>query len=170
MVENRRQPIEREWQIALGAAVLVLMLLAGAFSLGVYIGRHGLSREGLRLQGPGAAQPGPLAPQGPGAGQPGALGPQGDIPAFGAEQPQVVGRVRAVSSESLELATQQGPRLVSLSPETRLEDAQGARLEWTDLRPGAIAAVFGEFSAEGGGRQLLAERVVLLPERPQGQP
>ncbi len=145
---------ENRWQIAVGALVLLGMLLAATFSLGVYVGRHGLSREGLRYQpGPQAGQP--QVPGGPG----GAPGPR----------PDLIGRLRGASPQGLELATQQGPRFVALNEDTKLESMQGDPLTVEDLKPGDLLAVFGEFSV-GDGRELLATRVVRLPERPPDRP
>lgn len=138
MVENR-------WQIAVGALILVAMLMAGAFSVGVYIGRHGLSGQGLRYQPPPANQAPPTGGQAP--------------------RPDVLGRLRSVSDQGFELATQSGPRLVAVDDETRLTDAQGQSLAWDDLKQGDLLAVFGDFTA-GDGRQLLARRVILVPESP----
>jgi hypothetical protein len=43
------------WQIGIGVVVLLLMLLVGAFSIGVYVGHHGWTEEGLTYA-PGLAR------------------------------------------------------------------------------------------------------------------
>jgi hypothetical protein len=146
---------ENRWQIIVGALVLLLMLLTGSFSLGVYVGEHGWTREGLRYQ--------------PGQGQPPAAGPRAAPPDAAIGRPDIIGRVRSLSAEGLDLATPDGPKLVDLNDDTRVEDVQGASLNLDDLQPGDIVAVFGDFIA-GDGRRLLASRIVRLPPGPPGQP
>jgi hypothetical protein len=153
MVENR-------WLIVTGAVVLVLMLLIGAFSLGVYIGRHGLSPEGLRYQ---PAQPAVPAPVGPGGG-PAEL-PQG-LPAG---PPDATGRIRGRSAQGIELATQDGPRLVEVDQNTQVMDMQGTSLTLADLQRGDIVAVYGRI-ATGDGRRLIATLIMRLPPSPPAQP
>ena len=145
------------WQIGLGALILALMLLTAAFSLGVYVGRHGLSREGLRLSGP--------APGGPAPGR----NDNGLRPPGLEAEPQVVGRVRAITPEGLELATRDGPRFVRLDESTQVREFDGAPASLTELRSGDMVAIFGELSAVDR-RQLVATRIVRLPQTPPGQP
>jgi hypothetical protein len=130
------------------------MLLAAAFSLGVYVGEHGWTREGLTYQ---PQQPaGPL----PGAGAP--VGP-------GGEPPVVTGRIRVISPQGLELATPDGPRFVQITAETRFEVPDGEDLGLQDLARGDVVAVFGELMP-GDGPRLQATRIVRLPAAPPGQP
>lgn len=144
---------ERRWQIAIGATVLLFMLLAAAFSLGVYVGENGWTREGLQLQ-PGL-EAGPMQP---GAGQ---VGPGGG--------PQVVGRIRSLAPQTVELATPNGPRQVEIRADTRFEDENGAEISFSDLRRGDLIEVFGDLVA-GGGPRLQASRIVRIPEQPPRQP
>ncbi|HEY47812.1 MAG: hypothetical protein AMJ88_01715 [Anaerolineae bacterium SM23_ 63] len=148
MVENR-------WQIILGAVVLLVILLTGAFSLGIYVGRHGWGEDGLRYQ-----------PAGPEGGQ-GA--PPGDPQDFVVNHPDLVGRIRALSQLGIQLATQDGPRIIELSKNTLVEDEIGAPLKLTDLRLGDLIAVFGDFTP-GDGQRLVASQIVRLPERKPQQP
>ncbi|HHH41202.1 MAG TPA: hypothetical protein ENK56_04275 [Chloroflexi bacterium] len=140
--------------IWVGAGVIVLMLVTAAFALGVYVGEHGWTREGLTLGGPGEPdrQPGPPGGAGMPPGQP--------LPGG---QPTLVGRIRLRLDEGLELATPQGPRPVSLTSTTRFEDAQGNPIEPDTLRRGDIVAIFGHFE-EGGQRTLVADLVVRFPD------
>lgn len=151
---------QRQILIGAGACVIVSMLLIAAFSLGVYVGEHGWTRQGLTLQGPqrqppagGADQLGPAQPPGQ---QPGL--PPGDPLPGG--QPTLVGRVRLIMRDRLEVITPDGPRLIGLTPRTRLED-QGQAVELSALREGQVVAIFGR-PAEGRG-MLLADLIILLP-------
>jgi hypothetical protein len=148
---------ENRWQIAIGAVVLLLMLLAGAFSIGVYVGRHGLSREGLQYQPETQAD----IPQ----DRVSANRPEG-IPAG---QPDLTGKLRSVLEQGLELATQQGIRFITIDEETRFVDGNGGTIDVSDLHAGDVLAIFGDFTADEG-RRLLANVIVRLPLRSQPQP
>jgi hypothetical protein len=144
---------ENRWQIILGAVVLLVVLLTGAFSLGIYVGRHGWGEEGLRYQ-PAGPEGGPGAPPGQD---------------FAVDRPDLVGRIRALSQRGIQLATQDGPRIVEVSENTRVEDEGGASLRLIDLRLGDLIAVFGDFTP-GDGQRLVASQIVRLPERKPQQP
>jgi hypothetical protein len=152
----------RPWLLAAGAITIVVLLLIAAFSLGVYVGEHGWTREGLTLHGPGG-QPG-LAPplqDGPGAPPP--------LPG-GGRPPDLVGGVRRVLQGTLLLATPDGPRTVEVDGGTEVETRQGDARSLDDLRPGQSVAVYGYRS--GDGQTLVAELIVLLPapEKPRAEP
>jgi len=146
---------ENRWQIIIGAAVLLLMLLAGTFSLGVYIGRHGLSREGLQYQPLQQAVPRVINPNRP-AGI-----PEGE--------PDIIGRLRTASQSGIEIATQNGIRFVVINQETKLFDERGEVLERKDIQRGDILAIFGSFSLNEGS-QLLAVVIIRIPPSNQPQP
>jgi hypothetical protein len=147
---------ENRWQIIIGAVVLLLMLLAGTFSLGVYIGRHGLSREGLRYQ------PAQMTnPQG--------LQQSNRPPGIPEGEPQLIGRLRSVTRQGIELATQNGVRFVATDQETKLLNERGQALQRSDFQVGDILAIFGEFSINEG-KQLLAEVIIRLPQQQPPQP
>ena len=145
MVENR-------WQIVVGAVMLLLILLVGTFSLGVYVGRHGLSQEGLRYQ--------PAPPRG--ITEPKPAERAKDLPAG---NPDVVGRIRALAPQNIQIATKDRPRWVEVDDSTRVHEANGQSLDLTDLRLGDVVAVFGDFSP-GDGSRLLATHIVRLPPKP----
>jgi len=66
-----------------GAILLGVVLLVAAFSLGVYVGRYGLTREGLSYSGPGMGAAPVGAGQAPGGQQPGQVPgnqPPGQVP------------------------------------------------------------------------------------------
>lgn len=157
MVENR-------WQIVVGSVILLLMLLAGAFSLGVYVGEHGWTRRGLTYQpDPGIMPQGaPVQPQGQAPGQ-------GQLPGQDAGRPALIGRVLDVSNQALELATQDGRRRVELHDRTVFLELNGPTLQLTDLETWDIVAIYGEMVAGDGGR-LLAQVVVRLPPNPASAP
>jgi hypothetical protein len=151
MVENR-------WQIVIGSVILLLLLLVGAFSLGVYVGEHGLTRRGLTYQpAPGAV------PQG------GPAQPQGQAPGQDAGRPALVGRILNASPDGLELATQDGRRRVELHDRTVYMELNGPALQLSDLANWDIVAIYGEMIAGDGGR-LLAQVVVRLPPNPPSAP
>jgi hypothetical protein len=139
---------QRRWLIATGGAVLIGMLLCGAFALGVYVGKYGFTGQGLTY--------GPNAPP-----QPGAAG--------AAPQPDLVGLVRRVSFDSFELATREGPRWVEIDPSAQFLDERGAPLTRSDLRVGDLVAVFGDLNP-AEGRLFLAQRIIRLPPRAQDPP
>jgi hypothetical protein len=164
-----------------GGGVLILMLLAAAFALGVYVGEHGWTREGLAY-GPGAGvQQGAANPNGaaqaPRAGTPQPTGrvgtPQTPLPNGGGSvpvlpaglppgPPQLNGRIRQVTAQRLDLAAAGGPRTVLLDEHTQYRDSTGQPITIRELKPGDIVAVFGVF-LDGDGGRLMADFVVVLP-------
>jgi hypothetical protein len=147
---------ENRWQIILGAGVLLFMLLAGTFSLGVYIGRHGLSRDGLHYQ---PSQ----------VGNPQVLQPAERPPGIPEGEPELIGRLRSASRQGIVLATQNGIRFVAIDQETKLLNERGEAIQRTDFQVGDILVIFGEFNINEG-TQLLAEVIVRLPQQQQPQP
>lgn len=143
---------QRLWLLVIGAVIIVVMLLIAAFSLGVYVGEHGWTRQGLTLQGSGP-QPGPV--QQPQAG-PDAPPP---LPG-GGRPPDLVGRIRRILEGTLFLATSDGPRTVEIDPATQVQTHGGDPRSLDDLIPGRNVAVFGYRS--GDGQTLVAELIVLL--------
>lgn len=139
---------QRRWLTAMGAVILVGMLLCGAFSLGVYYGKHGLSGDTL----PTAQDAGPLVRL---------------RDAFG--QPDLLGRVRRANPETLDLATAEGPRIVEVNAETQFLDERGATMNVTDFRSGDLVAVYGELNTLAG-RVFVARLVVRLAPRATLQP
>jgi hypothetical protein len=161
---------KRAWVIG-GVVLLELMLLVAVFALGVYFGRYGPTREGLVYAGPGGARARPAQqqqrqeerPEGQQRQvQPGGL-PQ--LPPGLTEPPQLIGRVRNISPERLDLATADGPRPVLIDEQTTCRDYQGIKLNLRRLRQGMVVAVYGERSPDG--RSLIASEIVVLP--PSGE-
>ncbi len=159
---------QRRIMLAAGVGLLFVLHIVAAFALGVYVGRYGLTRDGLALQGPHNAQrlDGPqLAPGGqPPAGQPGNLPQNPPLPG----EPTLVGRIRRIEPGRLDLATPNGPRQVSWDAATRVRELAGATLAVSDLEEENTVAIFGTFS--DGGQLLQAELIVLLPPPDQAQP
>jgi hypothetical protein len=63
------------------------------------------------------------------------------------------------------MATPDGPRQVHLIERTRLMDENGAPLPWSDLQRGMVVGVFGRVVERDGGRQFVADVVVILPPK-----
>lgn len=144
MVKNRKL-------IFAGGVVLVLVLIVGAFSLGVYIGRYGVSAQGLHYQAAGGA---------PQIDRSRLTRPAG-IPTG---EPDIVGLVRGGTRDGIQLATQQGPKWIEVDADTSIMEISGRELGLKDLRPRDLVAVFGEFSVDDGST-LLATHIVRLPQR-----
>ena len=156
----------RKLLIAVGALVIVGMLLIAAFALGVYVGEHGWTRAGLTLQGPGGGGGGPGKPPQGGDGAPGNPPP---LPG-GGRRPDLVGRIRGIFEGTLVLVTPDGPRTIELDERTQVEMAGGEPRSLDDLERGQQVAVFGR--RNGDGQVLVAELIVLLPppEQPPAGP
>jgi hypothetical protein len=141
------------WLILPGALIILGVLCIGVFSLGVYIGRHGLSQDGLQYQAP--RQNG--APPQDGAPAPAMSGlPQ--------RNPETAGIIRRITRDQIDIGTRDGPRTILLEAEVeiRLEDGQlGTR---SDLHVGDLVAVFGRWNG-GAARELKAEAIVRLPKK-----
>jgi hypothetical protein len=153
--------------ITAGGVILLLMLVASSFALGVYVGEHGWTREGLNYSGgpPGGKAPadGNL-PQG-GPVQAVTVRPPLAPAGLPAGRPDLTGRILRIRPQSIEVTTPNGPRTVVLSPETRFLDEDGRTITLKDLRNGDVIAVFGRFTAGDGG-ELQADIVVRLPPNP----
>jgi hypothetical protein len=130
------------------------MLCVAVFSLGVYVGKHGLSPDGLQYQAPrtnGAQLPGDAPPAG--------------LTGLPPRTPEAAGLIRRITRTQVELATREGPRTILLSEavEVRLEDGR-AGSQIPDLKVGDLIAVFGQWTA-GAARELEAEVIVRLPKK-----
>jgi hypothetical protein len=149
--------------IGTGAAVIVAMLLIAAFSLGVYVGEHGLTRDGLTLRGPDPGGPIQSPPISPGA-------PVQQPPVNVNRPPDVTGRIQQNLGGSLLLATPDGPRTIKLNDQTQVRTREGEQRPLDALKPGQPVAIFGH--RNGDGRVLVAELVILLPppQQPTDQP
>ena len=117
----------QKWLIGLGAAILVIIMLIGAFSLGVYVGERGWTRQALRPAGPGQPPP-------PG-GRPEQRPPEWP------RRPALVGPVRSIAEDAIVVDTPQGPRLATINGETlvqrRLDEAfAGSEAEESNAKEG----------------------------------
>lgn len=138
--------MQRKWLVAGGIVVLFLISVAAAFSVGVYIGRYGLTRDGLALRGPKAGQGNAAS----------ALQPA-DLPG----KPQAVGRIRRIHPDGLGLATIDGPRLVLVDGETKYQDQDGESIAKDALQVGQIVAIFG---IPDGRQEMMADLVIVVGE------
>ncbi len=147
-----------KWLIALCLGGWIAALLIATFSCGIYIGRYGLSRAGLVLERPAGNRPQGMPPQGGGPAHPGAAP---------GERPALVGRVRAVSDDRLELATPDGVRPVTLTDDTIVLGPDREQITVEDLHEDMTVAIFGRMQQLG---ELIAERVEVLPAQNQQPP
>ena len=149
------------WLISLGLVILIAMLVIAAFALGVYVGEHGWTRQGLQYQ-PGSAKPPDVRPPLP----PEHITPPSIRPPLGGlplGRPQILGRIRRINPKSLELATRDGPRVIILLTRTRYTDESGVSLTLRDFQLGDFIGVFGRIIQEDNSQQFLAEEIVKLP-------
>nr|MBN1228641.1 hypothetical protein [Anaerolineae bacterium] len=156
--------VKKGWVIA-GILVMQLMLLAAAFSLGVYLERYGLTEEGLAYQRSPAnfnhsPQAGGQATPRPGQGQ--SLPPGLSVP------PQIIGHILQIQPGQLEIASPQGPRTITINEDTIYRDYQDTRLAYRDLKPRDAIAVYGHL--EDAGRVFIATEIVVLPPEPDDLP
>jgi hypothetical protein len=68
-----------------------------------------------------------------------------------------------VTKRSVTIRTSEGPRLVLVSDETRVERHDGKEASLADLRRNMPVAVFGQFGDDG--RTLVASVIVILPPK-----
>jgi len=140
------------------------MLVSSAFALGVYVGEHGWNNTAFADQPRDILQPaGQLPPldqpfppdihQSP-SGQP--------IPGLPPGRPQIIGRIRQITPDALELATQTGPRRINLTEQTRYIQQSGESLVLKDLQRGDMVAIYGEVTQQPN-QQFKAELVIKLP-------
>jgi hypothetical protein len=136
--------------IIAGGVVLSLVLCIGVFSLGIYIGRYGMSAEGLQYQSAGRI---------PQVDRSRLTRPEG-IPEG---EPDIVGMIRGSSKDGIQIATQQGPKWIKIDTNTSIMEISGDELSKNDLHLRDLIAVFGEFSIDDGST-LLATHIVRLPQ------
>lgn len=149
------------WLIIIGLGIFIVICSIASFSIGVYVGEHGWTREGVEMSGPGAVNQPPIGQQ---VQQPaGQTNNQPLRPGLPPGRPQVLGRIQRISDDFIDLVTQEGFRQVTINETTRIETAEGDALEFCDLKKGMNVAVFGQFSG-GDGKVLQAEVIVRLPE------
>ncbi len=137
---------ERRWAVA-AVILLQIILLVAAFSLGVYVERYGLTRDGLDTNSAGARAPSPTATR--------------PLPAGLTEPPQMISRIVSVKAGQIDLITPDGPFPIFVDDETRYEQVNGTPLDISGLQPQMVVAVYGVYAADMAS--IDAERVVVLP-------
>lgn len=142
--------------IVLGAVLIALILICGSCSVGVYVGRYGLSAQGLRLA--------PNIPNQPVMGADNVRPPR-----FPTGDPDVIGLLRTGSQDGLVLATREGLREIQFNQQTIILETGGRILRLHDLRPGDILAVYGEWNANKTD-QLVATTIIRIQSIPPNQP
>ena len=135
--------------IAGGAFIIVAVMVIGAFSIGVYVGKRGWTAGPPSVMGPG----GPPPPQG---GQPPAA-PRESLPKG---KPDLIGVVQSITRRSVTIRTGEGSRLVLVGDETRVRWHDNGEARLADLRRNMPVAVFGQFGDDG--RTLTASLIVIL--------
>ncbi len=145
--------VKSRWLILPGALIILGILCIGVFSLGVYVGRHGLSQDGLQYQAPrqNGAQP------------------QGNAPAPGVSglpqrNPEAAGIIRRITRDQIDIGTRDGPRTILLGGEVEIRLEDGRLGNRSDLQVGDLVAVFGRWNG-GAARELNAEVIVRLPKK-----
>jgi|WetSurMetagenome_2_1015567.scaffolds.fasta_scaffold584047_2 hypothetical protein len=165
MAANRGKLIS----ISVGGALLLLMLLASTFSLGVYVGEHGWTRDGLSYSGPGGMGNANNRPA-PGGNPPGGPALSGTPPipqapmGLPSGKPNLTGRILRIQPQSIQVTSSTGPRLVTITSETRFLEQDGRSITLKDLLKGELVAVYG-LSAGGDGGELRADFIVRLPPK-----
>jgi len=149
---------KNRWGIIIGGALLIVMLMLGSFSIGVYLGRLGTNQEAPRDD---AAAPPPIPPQNPLQEKVG-----DDIQI---NNPDLVGRLKFVGKDGIQLTTEQGNKFVIVDEDTRVWNWSGETLQLRELGRYDILAVYGDFKQDVG-RQLRAELIVRLPPRQPANP
>jgi hypothetical protein len=154
MADNRAHMIST----AVGGVVFSFMLITTAFAVGVYVGEHGWTREGLNYEAGelNNAKPGPAIAPSP--------SPVANPPGLPSGRPLLTGRILRISFSNLQIATPGGPKVVSISDETRYENDLGFPISLGELKKGDVIAVYGRF-LPGGGGELVADTIVLLPPK-----
>ena len=145
------------WGIVIGGILSIVMLMLGSFSIGVYLGRLGTKQE---APGNDAAAPPSIPPQNSLQEKVG-----DDIQIH---NPDLVGRLKFVGKDGIQLTTEEGNKFVTVDEDTRLWNWSGETLQLRDLGRYDILAVYGDFIDDG--RQLRAELIVRLPPRNPGNP
>lgn len=146
MVKNR-------WGIIIGGVILIIMLMLGSFSIGVYLGRLGTKQEPPKDIETTRV---PMLPQNDLQEKAG-----GEIQI---NNPELVGRLMFVGKDGIQLTTEEGKKFVIVDEDTRVWNWSGETLQLRDLGRYDILAVYGDFIQEGG-RQLRADLIVRLPPR-----
>jgi len=129
------------------------LLCIAVFSLGVYVGKHGLSQDGLQYQ----------APRQNGAP------PQGDAPAVGLSglpqrNPEAAGIIRRITGDQIDIGTRDGPRTILLGADVEIRLEDGRLGTGNELHVGDWVAVFGRWNG-GAARELNAKLIVRLPKK-----
>ena len=150
---------KNRWGIIIGGALLIVMLMLGSFSIGVYLGRLGTKQEAPR-EDAAAALPS-IPPQNPLQEK---VGKNIQI-----NNPDLVGRLKFVGKDGIQLTTEQGNKFVMVNKDTRVWNWSGETLQLRDLGRYDILAVYGDF-IQDNGRQLSAELIVRLPPRQPNNP
>lgn len=129
--------MSRKVMIGCGAVFLIALMLACAFSLGVYAAERGITQSVSTRAVQGTLPP-----------------PR--IPAAGA--PNVLGVVQRYGDSTLTVTTAQGPRTIAINAQT-LVRRENDTAQFSDLRPGVAVAVWG---GPGEDRRTIVAHVIAI--------
>lgn len=148
--------------IGFAAAILILVIVAAAFSAGLYLGQRGYVAD-LQYQPQNSGLPAGNSPQtGPQAGQPapGGINPEGGPPAAPYWPSDAMGRVVSLTATVITLDSPQGIVTVALKDGTKFIDEAGNPISASEIQPGNVAAVFGRDAV------MIVMRLPLRPNAP----
>lgn len=163
----QRSPLRRRLMILASGAIMASLMLIGAFSIGVWVGA---GRPDTTATfggfGGGAAR----GPGGNGGGAPGAFGGvqppggqgQGAAAVFSvlSRPADIIGQIASLNGDSLTVNSQLGPRVVTLTADTKILLSDGTAGSRADLQQGRVAGIVG--TAANGGLSFTAEEVAVV--------
>ena len=146
--------VGRKWLLGIGIGLLGTMLLIASFSLGVFVGERGMTREKLQSAGPRGV---PAAPQQQAQPAPPDKSQEGN------QVPVLKGIVRRLSRDLITIETKDGTKMVQVSSDTAVRLAENGEREGSleDVKPGVGVAVIGRMDHDA--RMLRADTIVVFP-------
>jgi hypothetical protein len=161
---ERGAPVRRRLTILASGTVMALLMLAGVFSIGVWVGAgrpdsaatFGFGGGGPRGGGNGGAPPGGVGGAQPPGGQ-----PQGGAATFSAlsRPADIIGQVGSLNGDTLTVNSQTGARVVTLTASTKIMLSDGTAGSRADLQQGRVVGIVG--TAANGGLSFTAEEVAV---------
>ncbi|NMB62004.1 MAG: hypothetical protein GYA18_06660 [Chloroflexi bacterium] len=141
----------KDWKIILGLTLITLMLVAMAFSMGVYVGKNGwLDQSVENLKYANQRRP-----------NQGAFQQQNDA----RPQPDVLGRLMHKGGDMLTVNTAQGVLQVMVNDQTAYLDEKQQSISLDDLKQGDNLAIFGSLQ-HNGQTTFMAETVLRISNLP----
>jgi len=155
------------WLIIIGLGIFIMMCSIASFSVGVYVGEHGWTKDGVEMTKPEMQRNNQQQPNGPQALQPQQNNdPESIKPGLPPGRPQVIGKIQRISNQAIDLITKDGPRQITFSDTTNIQNQAGNDIRIQQLNKGDNIAVFGTFT-NGDGKSLQAEIIIKIPTKDQ---